>query len=566
MLNLRRILNIISGLRLFFHSLFYRFVPVNFLHRRSIVRFCSFKKFKRISGTFKGKKIIFAPINSFADRVNVYEALFARVFSEQGASVSFITCNQGLPMCSWNRNANNSETMDLINSNDEKFLTRSKCSLCKSKFERFYGVNDSINLLHLSAYANVKDNDYIRKTVSQINLSADKYFYKGVNVLEHSRASAIRNLLIGELDLDEEAHKTLLLKYLHSAVKYVDVLTLILEKERPDVVCCIHGLYLEHGVLVDLCSHLNIRIVISGTPFKKNCLWFSVGDTYHREIAYDKDFSWADRSLSENENKRLLDYVQSKQTGGLDNVSYHPNPNISEVSIRSELGLKQNDKLISVFTNTIWDSQIIYKENAFKNHKEWLISTIKTAQSIPEYKFVIRVHPAEVKSGLHTNNSVTDQIFTHFNILPDNVILVPPESDISSIDLGVMSEASIIYASKIGIELAVKGQLVIVAGEAICRNKNFTIDVKDPSHFSSILKNIDYHIQKFDPQKSISLAIKWSYHLFYEIMIPLQWATSNIRKGEDAFVYMPVSNSDYAYIQNICQQILEADKIRVPRT
>ena len=49
-------------------------------------------------------------------------------------------------------------------------------------------------------------------------------------------------------------------------------------------------------------------------------------------------------------------------------------------------------------------------------------------------------------------------------------------------------------------------------------------------------------------------------------MIPLQWATSDIRKGEDANVYMPESNSDYAYIENICQQILEADKIRVPRT
>ena len=555
----------LSGIRLYLSAIFYCYSPSRLSKVNSLIRFRSDCTPEATFGEFNNKKVIFAPIYSFPDRVNVYEALLSRVFYSHGAEVSFVTCNSDLPMCAWNRDANNNNIIvGLHEPHGTKFLTKAKCNYCTSKFERFYGNSQDINSLKLSSYDGQNPLIDIPSLISKVDFTAKDHYYRGVNILEHARASALRGLLVGKLDLEQENHIALLKKYLYTTIYYLNKIEDLLIQEKPDVVCCVHGIYMEHGILVDLCKHLNLKIVISGIPYKKDCLWFGVGDTYHRTITYDDDYSWLNTELTQEKINKTLSYIKSKQTGGRDNISFHPNPKTDKRAIRAELGLDDSDRIVSIFTNTLWDAQVAYKENAFENMMDWLVTTIIKAAELPKYKFIIRVHPGESKIGLNTNQPIILEIYKHFPSLPDNIILVGPDSDISSVDLGIMSELSVIYGSKIGIELAVLGKLVVVAGEAICRNKGFTTDILNKKQYLALLNNIDAALVEFDPNNTKSLCLKWAHHLFFEIMIYFPWATADPVRGKNSLVYMPTDEREYDYVKDVCRQILSAEKIIAP--
>ena len=555
----------LSAIKLRIKSAYVTFQYYNFFRTKSslyALRAKSKETVLKIGKEFTNKKILFAPIYSFPDRVNIYEGLLARVFHEHGAKVSILSCNKGLPLCSWNISANEKLTKILVrNVNEPAVISKAKCSLCKNKFDKIYGHHADTKLLGLSKYLSTNNLDNRIENIKKISLSENKYYYKKINVFEHSKASALRCLLVGSLDLNNHDHVHLLQRFLVSSLQYIDAMEALFKEEKPDLIFCSHGIYLEHGILVDLCKKHNIRIVISGVPFKKDCLWFSVGDTYLRTIVNDQDYSWQEKELTTLQKQEVLKYIASKVSGGRDNVSFHPNPKTDQDLILSELGLKEDDTIISVFTNTLWDAQIVFKGNAFRDMMHWISETIKLAKELPDIKFVIRVHPAEVKLGLSTNQPIIGEIKKIFTALPKNLILVEPSSNISSVDLGLLSKCCLVYASKIGIELAVNGKLVVVAGEAICRNKGFTLDVISPEHYRETILNLDNVLTKFNFSKSYNLAVKWSYHLFFEIMINFPWASAEVYWGGDAKGKMPETEKESKELLTIARSILKDEKI-----
>ena len=60
--------------------------------------------------------------------------------------------------------------------------------------------------------------------------------------------------------------------------------------------------------------------------------------------------------------------------------------------------------------------------------------------------------------------------------LPDHVRAVPPESDISTYDLIELADVGLVYTTTVGLEMAMRGIPVIVAGQTHYRGKGFTTD------------------------------------------------------------------------------------------
>jgi len=103
--------------------------------------------------------------------------------------------------------------------------------------------------------------------------------------------------------------------------------------------------------------------------------------------------------------------------------------------------------------------------------------------------------------------------------LAPNIIVVPPESGLSTYALMSMCNCAIIYGTKMGVELTSVGLPVIVAGEAWIRNKGITLDASSPEEYFRLLSRLPLQERLSAPQ--LARARRYAYHFFFNRMIPL---------------------------------------------
>ena len=102
---------------------------------------------------------------------------------------------------------------------------------------------------------------------------------------------------------------------------------------------------------------------------------------------------------------------------------------------------------------------------------------------------MIRVHPAEVKlPGKQTREPLGDYLRQDYRDLPPNVRIVDADDPLSSYPLMAAADVGLVYTSTTGLEMALRGKPVIVAGRTHYRGKGFTLDVSSPTEFTESLE------------------------------------------------------------------------------
>jgi hypothetical protein len=206
----------------------------------------------------------------------------------------------------------------------------------------------------------------------------------------------------------------------------------------------------------------------------------------------------------------------------------------------------------------MWDAQLHYPTNAFKNMAEWAIKTVAYFAKRPNLQLLIRIHPAEIRGTLRSRQPILDEIHRVFPMLPPNVFVIPPESSISTYVAMSHCNAVIIYGTKTGVELTSMGIPVVVAGEAWIRNKGFTLDAKSEQHYYELLDKLPLDARM--APEDIQRAKKYAYHFFFRRMIPLEFMKQ--QAGEPPYYVSPSPLSTFsqggsAGLDVICRGILE---------
>jgi hypothetical protein len=158
---------------------------------------------------------------------------------------------------------------------------------------------------------------------------------------------------------------------------------------------------------------------------------------------------------------------------------------------------------------------VIGRERAFPDVQEWLVAAIRHMGDRPGDRLVVRLHPAEVKlPGKQTREPLGAVIERRIGKLPDNVTVVGPHDPMSSYPLMEASDLGLVYTSTTGLELALSGTPVIVAGETHYRGKGFTTDVDSPDEFHQVL---DRMLDAPDlPTTGQDLARRYAHLFFFE--------------------------------------------------
>jgi len=463
-------------------------------------------------------KILIAPVSGFGTHALNFESVIGTSLRKRGHLVEVLKCNKSLLSCAWNIFGTHKHIEDEF---ERYAFSPSKNLMCENCSKKVDNICDSYGVNTLNLYDFFDSGDY----KSAVNTIKDckygeyrDFVYKGVPVGEHAYSTYLRTRLRGDLsesEFDLWIYKRLLL----SSIIYVDELLRMFAEKEFDVVVATHGLYIEHGALMDVAKSIDIRVVIYGFSYRNHCVHFSHQDTYHREMMHEDNSVWKNYNLSDDEIKKIDGYIKNKDMGhkgGVDVVVYNEKPLHDWSAISQHLGLDSGKKKATLYTNVLWDAQIYYSNNPFMNIVDWIIFTINQFSKLSEWELIIRIHPAESKIG-YTQQPIKEEIMRHFDTLPKNIKIVNPESSISSYVLAKNSSLALVYASNIALEIATTTTPVVVCGEAFCRGKGFTHDVNDINEYVELIKNID-SVEK-NSDKKIRLALQYAHHWFFRRMI-----------------------------------------------
>ena len=489
------------------------------------------------------QKVLFFTVQGRPNMLPVIEGLLARSVTLRGAEAITVACDRALPAC------------------DLPFVTNNRTLLCKGCGHAGKQLCGAFGLpVHfLSEFITAEDAARARRMAEEIPF--EDYFsyqYLGVDLGKHVYSAVLRYLLQGDIG-EDDATRAVCRDYMTSAIIMADAAESMFAAIQPDCVVMHHGIYLTTGVLADFTRTRGIRLVVFTPAYRKNTFLFSHDATYHKTLQAEADEEWASLPFEAEHEKELDEYLDSRRWGSQDFITYHPNPVEDRAKIVAELGLDTAKPTMGLFTNLVWDGQVVFFDHVFDSMLEWLLATIGHFAKRPDKQLIVRIHPAEVKGAVETRQKILPEIDKKFPSLPANIKIINSDSDISTYTLSEVIDAAVVYTTKVGLEFAVKGLPVIVAGEAFYRNKGFTWEVDTAEHYFQLLDEFD-KLGKNDPQR-MARARRYAYYYFFRRFIPFAYTEQRTWNNVSG---LKISSADELapgrdeYIDLICDGILSA--------
>ena len=522
----------------------------NRLEWKKIIPFNSdfFKEIQKLSKN--GKKILIATGTGGYLTCSHFDSILGVALNRYGANVEFLLCDQVLPAC---QQAVSSKI------DEHNFSKNGPKSLCEGCFHSGKMAHEDTKFI-INYYSDFISDDETKKInnfVNQVSFEKMKtYKEDGIFVGEHALAGALRYYSVGDLK-DEEKKEIVLKRFFLAALIVKKISENIFTSKKYDTVILHHGIYVPQGIIPQVAKKFNIKVITYSPSYRKKAFMFSVDDTYEKTLMNEPVEAWIDIDLNKKVEDKLMKYLTSRRHGHNDWTYYFKNPNFNTKEELIKLGVNIDKPIVSIIPNIIWDAQMIYPNNIFKNMTEWLLETLKFFES-KNIQIIVRSHPGEINSERITKQQVKKEILKNYIKIPENFFLIGPENPLSTYGLADFSNAIIIYATKMGIEYSPFGSNVIVGGESYVKNKGFTFDPKTKVEYFSLLESLPFK-EKLAKDK-IELAKKYAYHFFYRRSIevtslkhtPNLWPNFNI----DSSFYPKLINKDDKGLDRICKSII----------
>ncbi len=433
-----------------------------------------------------GSRVLFVCPRDWAEHVH-YQAVLGQALRIRGARVNFLGCGGGLEICD---RANTYEAPPM------------PCRTC-------HGYVD----------ASLRAHRFALRHLSDWWGSDGGIDWPELDEISREDLVSVENggLALGELvdiplkwflcaaDLDDDPLASLTTRrFLRSARRIQQAAEAALDELRPDVVVLLNGLFLFESIIWEVCRRRGIDVVTYERAFLKETLVFS------RDVPagfYDLSSSWdPTRRLHDSEEQELDDYLAARSRGDAFDQFW----SFGEASLESQQG-----RLVSLFTNLTWDTAVIGRDSAFPGIRSWLEAVVTSMAARPQHRLVIRVHPSEqFLPGKVTRDSLESWLADQFPDLPPNVTVVGAGDVASSYPLMEASDVGLVYTSTTGLELALRGVPVIVAGKTHYRGKGFTHDVSDPVQFERVLDDLLELPSSGAPD--VDLARRYAHFFFFE--------------------------------------------------
>ncbi|MEW6319601.1 MAG: capsule biosynthesis protein [Acidobacteriota bacterium] len=452
-------------------------------------------------------------IGAYAHAVTL-ESVLAVALTLRGAEVQALLCDSDLPACA-ECDASLYPDLDAFG---RRGPSADLCRDCRWPAERVY-AELGITMHTYGQWVTPAERagaSSLARTLPVSELVALQV--DGIAVGEHAMAGALRFFASGSIE-HEPRGETVLRRYVESALLTTYAARRLFKTERIEVATVTHGIYVPWGIIGEVARSEGVRLSTWNVAYRKRRFIFSHDDTYHHTLMNEPVEHWEDEELKPAQERELMSYLSSRREGLFDWIVFHRPNTRAPNEIAGQVGLAPDKPVIGCLTNVSWDAQLHYPANAFPSMLDWLVQTVRYFETRPDLQLLIRVHPAEVSGFPVSRQPILRELARHVPTLPSNVIVVPPESGLSTYALMSLCDSAIIYGTKMGVELSSVGLPVIVAGEAWVRNKGITWDASSPEEYFRLLDRLPFR-ERLSPER-LARARRYAYHFFFNRMIPL---------------------------------------------
>ena len=461
-----------------------------------------------------GPRVLMATaIGSYAHAVTLESAL-AAALTFRGAEVHALLCDGTMSACA--------ECEASIYPDLQRFVqhgpSRDLCRDCRWPAEAVY-KRLGLKVHRMSEWLTPADRAEAKRVGSTLPVGEIEHFvYDGLNIGEHAHAGTLRFFATGTLD-DEPLAEPILRRYLESALLTAFASRNLIRAIGFRSAVFTHGIYVPWGIVGEVARQERVQVSNWNVAYRKRRFIFSHDDTYHHTLLSEPRDHWERLELSAAQERELLQYLDSRREGMFDWIVFHRPTSQDPAAIARQIGVDPSKPVIGLLTNVSWDAQLHYPANAFPNMFEWLVQTCEYFATRPDLQLLIRVHPAEISGFPPSRQPILTELRKRLPRLAPNIIVVPPESGLSTYALMSLCNSAIIYGTKMGVELTSVGLPVIVAGEAWIRNKGITLDASSPDEYFRLLAQLP--IPERLPATQLARARRYAYHFFFNRMIPL---------------------------------------------
>lgn len=472
-----------------------------------------------------GSKAMFCTGYGLGSHYLTVEPILMSVLVANGWSVESLYCGASIPACEFNAVGNNQPDAGPLKAGVTRDTVLRLCNTCTRNARLM------LNTLPVTSYTYrdyLQPEDYVKaaRLAADVEFSMFRDFvYRDVAVGEEAWASILRVTFKGTVP-DTRENRLLAKRFVTSGI----LLTMAYERaildRNPDRLLMIHGVYLTHGLAAKVGRKMDVPVVvIGGGGIRKDTVIMCHRETYHHQLVEEPNSEWEDDELTETQIETVLDYAAKKRHSGsgVDYLSYHPNPIEDAAAIRGQLQIPEDVQVITLYTNVIWDAQVVYRSNVFQDIYDWVFESIETVANLNRVILVIRIHPAEVKGVAPTRQPMLKEIERRYPNLPRNVRVVPPESDISSYTLASLSDCAVVYGTKMALELALMRTPLLICGETFSRNKGYGVDITSRRMYQAYLRDVST-VPPIDDER-YSRALKYAYYLYFRRMIDMPFTT-----------------------------------------
>jgi hypothetical protein len=358
--------------------------------------------------------------------------------------------------------------------------------------------------------------DYPKKHELPANL------LKEIELVSHYDAQY--SLQVETVDLTSEIYQMRLKRNIFAAERFYA----LLEETRPDVVIVPNGTIQEMGAAYRVAKYAGIPVSTYEFSDQKDCIWLAQNGEIMRQ---DTKAIWAtrkDTSLTEKQHTRIESLYKAKVQGDLfENFARHWQSSRRKGSeeVRQLLGLDDRP-IVLLATNVLGDSLTLGRQVFSETMAEWIERSVDYFAKRTDVQLVIRIHPGEI---LTHGPSMVDVVNKVLPQLPEHIHLVGPREKVNTYDLIEMTDLGLVYTTTTGMEMAMTGVPVIVAGETHYKNNGFTWDPQTyPEYFKLLDKILTQPASYRLNQIQTDLVWRYAYTFFFEFSLPFPWRLLNL--------------------------------------
>lgn len=343
--------------------------------------------------------------------------------------------------------------------------------------------------------------------------------HKGVNVGRNIQSGVLRYLKGHDFPNDTQIVKAYAFSGLVTAVASQNAYA----KLNPSRVFMSHACYVDWGPALHKALAIGLPVVgWMGSYLPARFYFRPIKDGLRIDMHNISQDGWDVRAknvLSATENAKLDEYLEDRYTKDVSfDMKKFKKYSGTEMELRKRYNLASDKPIWGMTTHINWDTVSDYSPMLYKTFNEWVIESIKVMWDLKDVQWIIKVHPAESWEN-NPETGVEGLIKKTYPSLPSHIRVFSAEEDISPLDFFHLVDGGITIYGTSGLEIALCGKPVILAGEAHYGAKGFTYDSNSIDEYKNHLKRANSIGRLSEIQKA--WARQYAYLYFIQRQIPL---------------------------------------------